>query len=132
MDPERTTTMGDGESATTERPFQSMKAVDRTSAKLSTWAASCRGCMAERPSMAAVLCGGLGGAWEVVVNGGFFAALWVILRELRGLGYDWWYEVLLDRRRISQLVVSWSFRGELDARCPSIRRWCRACGPSLT
>ena len=61
--------MGDGESATTERPFQSMKAVDRTSAKLSTWAASCRGCMAERPSMAAVLCGGLvmGGRGSPVV-----------------------------------------------------------------
>lgn len=57
MDPESTTTMGEGESATTESPFQSMKAVDRTSAKLRTWAASCRGCMAERPSMAAaVLC----------------------------------------------------------------------------
>lgn len=55
MDPDSTTTMGEGESLTTERPFQSMKAVERTSAKLRTWAASCRGCMAERPSMAAVV-----------------------------------------------------------------------------
>jgi hypothetical protein len=57
MDPDSTTTIGDGESATTESPFQSMKAVERTSAKLSTWAASCRGCIAERPSMVAVVYG---------------------------------------------------------------------------
>jgi hypothetical protein len=60
MDPDNTTTMGEGESETMEIPFQSMKAVERTSAKLSTWAASCRGCIAERPSIAAdVIC-----AWE--------------------------------------------------------------------
>jgi len=35
--------MGEEESLTTERPFQSMKAVESTSAKLRTWAASCRG-----------------------------------------------------------------------------------------
>jgi hypothetical protein len=55
MDPDRTTTMGDGESETMEIPFQSMKAVERTSAKLRIWPASCRGCIAERPSMAAVV-----------------------------------------------------------------------------
>lgn len=49
MDPDSTTTMGDGESETTEMPFQSMNAVDKTSAKLRTWAASCRGCMFATP-----------------------------------------------------------------------------------
>lgn len=34
MDPERTTTMGEGESVARERVFQSMKAVLRTRAKL--------------------------------------------------------------------------------------------------
>jgi hypothetical protein len=53
MDPESTTTIGDGESLAIEIPFQSMKAVDRTSAKFRTWAASCRGCIPERPSMIA-------------------------------------------------------------------------------
>jgi hypothetical protein len=53
MDPESTTTIGDGESLAIEIPFQSMKAVDRTSAKFRTCAASCRGCIPERPSMVA-------------------------------------------------------------------------------
>ncbi len=35
--------MGEGESATTERPFHIMKAVERTRAKLSNCAAACRG-----------------------------------------------------------------------------------------
>lgn len=48
MLPERTTTIGEDESVMTERPFQSMKAVERTRAKLRTWAASWRGCMPER------------------------------------------------------------------------------------
>jgi len=43
IDSESTTTMGDGESAATERPFQSMKAVERMRAKLRTCAASWRG-----------------------------------------------------------------------------------------
>lgn len=43
--------MGEGESATTERPFHIMNAVERTSAKLRTWAASCRGCMPATPNM---------------------------------------------------------------------------------
>lgn len=47
--PDRTTTMGEEESATTERPFQSMNAVESTRAKLRTWAASCRGCMLASP-----------------------------------------------------------------------------------
>ena len=52
MEPERTTTMGEEEFVATERPFQSMKAVLRTRAKLRTWEASCRGCMEEKePSM---------------------------------------------------------------------------------
>jgi hypothetical protein len=55
MDPERTTTIGDGELETTESPFQSMNAVDNTSAKLRIWAASCRGCIPARPSMVAVV-----------------------------------------------------------------------------
>jgi hypothetical protein len=54
MDPDSTTTIGEGESLTTESPFQSMKAVDSTSAKFSTCAASCRGCMPATPSMAAI------------------------------------------------------------------------------
>ena len=40
--------MGEGELVKTERPFHIMNAVDRTSAKLSTCTASCRGCMEER------------------------------------------------------------------------------------
>jgi hypothetical protein len=43
MEPERTTTIGDGESAITERPFHIMNAVDSISAKFSTCAAACRG-----------------------------------------------------------------------------------------
>jgi hypothetical protein len=46
--------MGEGESETTDSPFQSMKAVERTSAKLRTCAASCRGFMSERPSLVVV------------------------------------------------------------------------------
>ena len=53
MDPDSTTTIGDCESDITERPFHIMNAVDSTSAKLSTWAASCRGCIALRPSIVA-------------------------------------------------------------------------------
>jgi len=45
MDPERTTTIGEGEFETTERPFHNMKAVERTSAKLRICAANWRGCM---------------------------------------------------------------------------------------
>lgn len=44
MLPDRTTTMGEEEFVKTERPFHSMKAVERTRAKLRTWAASWRGC----------------------------------------------------------------------------------------
>lgn len=36
------TTIGEEEAVTTERPFQSIKAVERTSAKLSTCAIDCR------------------------------------------------------------------------------------------
>lgn len=43
MEPDKTTTMGEGESAITERPFHIMKAVDRIRAKLRTCAAACRG-----------------------------------------------------------------------------------------
>jgi len=43
MEPDRTTTMGEGESAITEMPFHIMKAVDRMRAKLRSWAAACRG-----------------------------------------------------------------------------------------
>jgi hypothetical protein len=43
MDPESTTTIGEGESETMERPFHSMKAVERIRPKLRTCAASCRG-----------------------------------------------------------------------------------------
>lgn len=43
MLPESTTTMGEGESVATERPFQSMKAVERTRAKLRTWVRARRG-----------------------------------------------------------------------------------------
>ena len=59
MDPDSTTTMGEGESDTTERPFQSMNAVERTSAKLSSCVASCRGCMFARPIIFAAGSGGL-------------------------------------------------------------------------
>ncbi len=43
MLPDKTTTIGEGESVTTERPFHSMKAVERTRAKLRSWARSWRG-----------------------------------------------------------------------------------------
>ena len=43
MLPERTTTIGEGESVTTDRPFHNMKAVERTRAKLRTWVRDCRG-----------------------------------------------------------------------------------------
>ena len=43
MEPERTTTMGEGESESTESPFHIMKAVERISAKFRICAAACRG-----------------------------------------------------------------------------------------
>lgn len=43
MLPESTTTMGEGLSVATERPFQSMKAVERTRAKLRSWVRARRG-----------------------------------------------------------------------------------------
>lgn len=43
MLPDRTTTIGEGESVATERPFHSIKAVERTRAKLRTWVSSWRG-----------------------------------------------------------------------------------------
>ena len=52
MLPERTTTMGDGESVATERPFHSMNAVESTRAKLRSWVSSCRGW--RPPSIAAI------------------------------------------------------------------------------
>ena len=56
MLPESTTTIGEEESVATERPFQSMKAVERTRAKLRIWAASCRGCKpAIAPSIVVVV-----------------------------------------------------------------------------
>ena len=48
MLPDRTTTIGDDESVKTDRPFHSMNAVERTRAKLRTWAASWRGWRFER------------------------------------------------------------------------------------
>lgn len=51
--------MGEEESVTTERPFQSMNAVERTRAKLRICAASCRGW---RPATALSI---------VAVEGGF-------------------------------------------------------------
>lgn len=42
MDPDSTTTMGLLEFVAIERPFHSMNAVERTRAKLSTWAMECR------------------------------------------------------------------------------------------
>lgn len=43
MDPDSTTTIGDEDAVKTDNPFQSINAVDRTSAKFSTWASDCRG-----------------------------------------------------------------------------------------
>jgi hypothetical protein len=112
MDPDSTTTMGEGESETTEIPFQSMNAVERTSAKLRTWAASCRGCMAERPSMVAVVV-------SVQRVEGF-----TVVSEALG---TWSKYALRGRRR------SVSCRGvtvvSCDARCPSIRQTVRLCNP---
>lgn len=48
MEPESTTTIGEGESAITESPFHIMKAVERINPKLRTCAAACLGfCIAE-------------------------------------------------------------------------------------
>jgi hypothetical protein len=74
MEPERTTTIGEGESLMTERPFhiylslvlgqseqlglrwfwRTMNAVERTMAKLRIWAAACRGFPRADNIMAAV------------------------------------------------------------------------------
>jgi hypothetical protein len=43
MLPDSTTTIGDDEFVKTDRPFHNMNAVERTRAKLRTWAANCRG-----------------------------------------------------------------------------------------
>jgi hypothetical protein len=60
MDPERTTTMGDGESAMTESPFHIMNAVERISPKLISCAAACRGfCSADSILAAGEVWGGL-------------------------------------------------------------------------
>ena len=62
--------MGDGESAATERPFQSMNAVDRMRAKLRTWPASWRGWRAARAeNMVMVRAWGLGDG-QRRINGG--------------------------------------------------------------
>ncbi len=55
--------MGEGESAATESPFQSMKAVDRISAKLRSCEARCRGGRVVRGANIAVSFGGGGGGW---------------------------------------------------------------------
>lgn len=56
MLPESTTTIGDGEEVATERPFQSMNAVERTKAKLRSWVNSWRGAPSPRAeSMSAVI-----------------------------------------------------------------------------
>jgi len=46
--------MGEGESVATERPFHSIKAVERMRAKLRTWVRIWRGCMVPRENMMAV------------------------------------------------------------------------------
>ena len=48
MLPDSTTTMGDGESVATDRPFHSIKAVERTRAKFRIWVRNCRGWRDER------------------------------------------------------------------------------------
>jgi hypothetical protein len=123
MDPDSTTTIGDGESEATESPFQSMKAVERTSAKLRTWAASCRGCMPERPSMVAVVVS----MWRVkVVESGSRNRR--IAQDMRNM---LWYRDPESRVWVSApwqapQDVEVMCRGALvvssDARCPSIRR----------
>ena len=50
--PERTTTIGEEEFVKTESPFHSIKAVDRTRAKLRTCSSDCRGC---RPASAEIM-----------------------------------------------------------------------------
>jgi hypothetical protein len=54
MDPDSTTTIGDGESVATDMPFQSMKAVLRTRAKLRSCEATCRGEAPREDSILAV------------------------------------------------------------------------------
>lgn len=68
--------MGDGESAATERPFQSMNAVERIRAKLRICEASCRGAREVRDEIMVVVrlvggCvgGGLGSACLVGIEG---------------------------------------------------------------
>ena len=43
MDPDKTTTIGEGDLEITESPFHIMKAVERMSAKLRIWEAACLG-----------------------------------------------------------------------------------------
>jgi hypothetical protein len=66
MDPERTTTMGEGESAITDKPFHIMKAVERIRPKLRIWAAACRGFW-RAESMLGVE--GPGASWEAFEGG---------------------------------------------------------------
>lgn len=66
--------MGEEESVTTERPFQSMNAVERTRAKLRTCAASCRGW---RPAT----------ALSIVAAEGVFR-WWVVVERVMVVGWN--------------------------------------------
>ena len=62
MLPDKTTTIGEGESVATESPFQSMNAVERMRAKLRTCVRSWRGWTVERESIF------LGGEVEIEIG----------------------------------------------------------------
>lgn len=66
--------MGEEESVTTERPFQSMNAVERTRAKLRICAASCRGW---RPAT----------ALSIVAAEGVFR-WWVVVERVMVVGWN--------------------------------------------
>lgn len=55
MLPDSTTTIGDGDAVITERDFQSMNAVERTSAKLSACVRGARYAVVREDSMAAAM-----------------------------------------------------------------------------
>jgi hypothetical protein len=79
MLPDSTTTIGEEEFVATERPFQSMKAVERTRAKLRTWAASCRGCMlAIEPSIVVVVVEG----GSLLLRDGGLCRMWFVERRM--------------------------------------------------
>lgn len=107
MDPDRTTTMGDGESEMTERPFHIMNAVDRIRPKFRIWAAACRGFPKEENMLENCTRIGFG---EIEVMGGLEMRV-EIWRDTK-LGIDF-LEMVENQRASGEvvmvLVVGWKW-----------------------